>query len=764
MEQFEANYGRYVLKYRWIIILLSVVLVMFAASGGKNLKFETNYRVFFSKDNPQLQAFEKLEKTYTRNDNVLIVLSPKDGNVFSREILAAVETATEKAWQIPYSIRVDSITNFQHTFAEGDDMIVQDLVTEAKNLSDDEIANIREVALNEPLLVQRLVSPSGHVTAISVIVQLPGIDETREVPEVVAFVRKMAEEIHEMTPDLEVRLSGMVLMNNAFSESAQQDMTSLMPLSFLVMLIVLGFLLKGISTTLGIMLVIMMSILSGMGLGGYIGFPLTPPSSIAPIVILTVAIANSVHVLITFIYEMRNGREKNAALVESLRVNLQPVFLASVTTAIGFLTMNFSEVPPFRHLGNFVAMGVAVSFILSVTFLPALISLLPVKIKQQKTGKDTLMMKLGNFVVKKQNTLLVSMSILIVVLVSFLPRNELNDIFVNYFDETTSFRQNSDYVNDNLTGLYVVDYSLESGEPSGISDPAYLKEVEAFANWYRRQPETRHVNIYTDIMKRLNKNMHGDDSEWYKIPEDRDLAAQYLLMYEMSLPYGLDLNNQIDIKKSAIRMTVSIKTVSSNEILALENRAQQWLAANTKHIRSAKGSGPTAMFAHIGKRNIHSMLTGTTLALILISGILIFALRSFKTGLVSMIPNLIPAAMGFGLWGLIVGEVGLALSVVTTMTLGIVVDDTVHFLSKYLRARREHEYSAPEAVRYAFNHVGRALVTTSIVLVAGFLVLAQSHFELNAGMGLLTAVVIALALAADLLFLPPLLMKLEKKS
>ena len=129
-----------------------------------------------------------------------------------------------------------------------------------------------------------------------------------------------------------------------------------------------------------------------------------------------------------------------------------------------------------------------------------------------------------------------------------------------------------------------------------------------------------------------------------------------------------------------------------------------------------------------------------------------------------MIPNLVPAAMGFGLWGLLVGEVGLALSVVTTMTLGIVVDDTVHFLSKYLRAKREHGHTAQEAVRYAFNHVGRALTTTSIVLVAGFLVLAQSHFELNSGMGLLTAIVIVLALAADFLFLPPLLMKMEKKS
>ena len=695
---------------------------------------------------------------------MLFVLTPKDGNVFTRETLAVVEKLTEKAWQIPYSIRVDSISNFQNTYAEGDDLVVGDLVSDAEQLTDQQLKKIKEIAVNEPLLAQRLISPKGHVTSISATIQLPGKDEVKEVPEVVKFARALAEEISVAAPNVDIRLSGMVLMNNAFSESAQGDMGSLVPLSFAIMFIVLLILLKSISTTIGTILVIFLSILTGMGLGGHIGFPLTPPSVSSTTIILTVAIANSVHVLITFIHEMRKGKNKNDALVESLRINIQPVFLASITTAIGFLTMNFSEVPPFQHLGNFVAMGVGASFILSVTFLPALMSILPVRIKPKKDDDDKLMIKLGDFVVNKQKQLIIGMGLVIIILVSFLPRNELNDVFVHYFDESVTFRQNSDYIDENLTGLYIVDYSLESGEESGISNPEFLKDAEAFANWYREQPETRHVNIFTDIMKRLNKNMHADDQAWYKIPQQRDLAAQYLLMYEMSLPYGLDLNNQINVNKSAVRMTVSIATISSNDIIALEKRAQKWLKENVTSIKSANGSGPTVMFANIGKRNITSMLWGTTLALILISGILIFALRSFKIGLISMIPNLIPAAMGFGLWGLLVGEVGLALSIVTTMTLGIVVDDTVHFLSKYLRARREHGYSAPEAVRYAFRTVGRALLTTSIVLVAGFLVLAQSHFELNSGMGLLTAIVITFALAADFFFLPPLLLKLEKKS
>lgn len=764
MQGLESKLGLWVIKYRWLIIILSLVLVFTAASGGRFLVFKADYRVFFGKDNPQLQAFDKIEKTYSKNDNVLFILSPKDGKVFTRKTLKVIETLTEKSWQIPYSTRVDSISNFQHTHAEGDDLIVEDLVSDAENLSDADLTRIKNITLNEPLLKQRLISPKAHVTSISATISLPNINQVKEVPEVMTFARNLAEETRKLAPDIEVRLSGMVPMNNAFAESAQGDMMSLVPLSFAVMFVMLLILLKSFTTTFGIILVIFLSIMTGMGLGGFIGFPLTGPSVSSMTIILTVAIANSVHVLTTFIHEMRSGKEKNTAIVEALRINLQPVFLASVTTMIGFLTMNFSEVPPFTHLGNFVAMGVVASFILSITFLPALISLLPVRVKVVKGGEDKQMIKLGDFVVRNQKGLMWAMGALIVSLVIFLPKNQLNDIFVHYFDETISFRQDADYIDKNLTGLYVIDYSLESGLDSGISDPGYLNEVEAFSNWYREQPETRHVNIYTEVIKRLNKNMHADDEKWKIIPDDRNLAAQYLLMYEMSLPYGLDLNNQIDIKKSALRMTVSIQTISSNEIIELGDRAKRWLSENAKYIKVAEGTGPTMMFANIGQRNIRSMLIATTLALVLISAILIFAFRSFRTGMISMIPNLIPAAMGFGLWGLLIGEVGLALSVVTTMTLGIVVDDTVHFLSKYLRAKREHGFGSEDAVRYAFKHVGRALLTTSIVLVAGFIVLAQSHFKMNADMGMLTSIVIAFALIADFFFLPPLLMKLGKKS
>ena len=758
----NLRFAEGIVRWRIGVLVLFTAMALAIGAGAGRLHFTTDYRVFFSEDNPQLRAFEAIQNTYTKNDNVLFVIAPRDGEVFTRDTLAAVEWLTEESWQIPYSIRVDSVTNFQNTYAEGEDeLVVEDLVDGAEGLSDEALARARAIALSEPVLVNRLISPSAHATGVNVTIQLPGIDQETEVPEVVAHARMLREQLLERHPDLRVELTGMILMNNAFSEETRNDLQTLVPIMFGVIFVTLVLLLRSVTATLATFVVIVLSIVTAMGLTGWLGIALTPPSATAPTIITTLAVANGVHVLVNFLHQMRKGVARQPAMVESLRINLQPIFLTSLTTAIGFLSMNFSDAPPFRDMGNIVAMGVVAAFVYSVTLLPALMLLLPLRVKVHPDGHVHAMDRFAEFVIRRQKVLLWGMGIATLVIVSFIPRNELNDEFVKYFDETIDFRRATDFATANLTGIYTIHYSLPAGEAGGISRPDYLQKLDRFAQWLRGQPEVIHVNTFSDIMRRLNRNLHGDDPAWYRLPEDRELAAQYLLLYEMSLPYGLDLNNQINIDKSATQLTVTLRNLSTNQLLGMERRVQDWFAREAPDLRT-DGASPAIMFAHIGRRNIHSMLIGTSFALVLISGILILVLRSLKIGLVSLIPNLVPAAMAFGLWGLFVGRVGLALSVVTGMTLGIVVDDTVHFLSKYLRARREQGIGAVAAVRYAFHTVGTALWVTSFVLAAGFFVLSRSAFEINASMGLLTSLTILLALAADFLLLPTLLMRVDR--
>jgi uncharacterized protein len=758
----DTGLGEGIIQYRWWIIVATLLMVVAAASGGRFLQFSNNYRVFFSEENPQLQAFDALQNKYIKNDNAMIALAPKNGKVLTRETLAAVEELTKEAWQIPYSIRVDSVTNFQHTWADGDDLIVEDLVEGADKFSDADLDQVKGIALKEPLLLNRLINPDASVTAVNVTVNMPE-KSIEEVPEVVGFVRPMVEKLRLKYPDIDFRLTGIVFMNNSFTESSQGDLKTLMPIMYLLIVGVMAIVLRSFWGTLTVVLVVAFSSLTAMGLGGWLGILLTPVSAAAPTVILTLAIADSIHILVTLFHEMRLGKPKREALIESLRINHQPVFITSITTAIGFLSLNFSDSPPFQDLGNLVAMGVLVAYVYSVMFLPAMMAVLPLRIKPHPEDKTLVMDRFADFVIRHRKGLYWGMLTVIVLIIAQVPRVEINEKFNEYFDTRYQFRLDNDFVIDKLTGFEAIEYSLGAGESGGISNPEYLAKVEEFAQWYRQQPGVMYVGTLTDVIKRLNKNMHGDDESYYKLPDQRDLSAQYLLLYELSLPFGLDLNNQINVDKSSTRFTAILESVSTRYALGLEDKAQAWLKENGLPSMVSHGASPMIMFSNIAKRNVKSMTVGVLLALFLISMILIIALRSFKFGLVSMIPNLAPIFMTFGIWGIFVQEVGLAVSIVAPVALGIIVDDTVHFMSKYLRARREQGKSPAEAVRYSFHTVGTALWVTSLILVVGFSVLAFSGFKMNTHMGIMTTISVVCALVADFLFLPPLLMKLEEK-
>jgi len=751
----------FVSKYPIWVILACITLVVFAGTGAQKLVFKNDYRVFFGEENPQLTAFESMQKIYNKTDSVALVVVPKDGNVFTSEHLAALKSLTKASWQVPFSTRVDSVTNFQYTYAEEDDMIVEDLVMSTNNLSAEALERIKQIAIVEPLLVNKIISNTGHVSVVNVTVQLPGLDPLTETPQVAQSVREIKEKFMAQYPGTEVFLSGMIMMNTSFTESALNDSATLIPLMFLVVIITIGLLLRTITGTIATVVIIIVSIVTTMGLAGWLGFYLTGPSSSAPTMILTLAVADCIHILTTMFYEMRQGSDKKSAIAKSIKINFQPIFLTSITTAVGFLSMNFSDSPPFRDLGNLVAMGVMLAFVFSITLFPALLSVLPIRVKKQKNNKKDIMAKLADFVISKRKILLLSTSVFILISASFIPNNELNDDFVKYFDKSVPYRTATDFMQDNLSGMMAVEISVKAGVSSGINAPQYLQTVSDFSDWLRQRPETDHVNTITDTLKRLNKNMHNDDPAWYKLPDSQELSAQYLLLYEMSLPYGLDLNNQLDVDKSSSRIVATFKNMTSNQLINVETAMQAWFAEHAPQY-DVDFASPSLMFAHIGQRNITSMLIGTTLALVLISILLGVALKSVRFGLVSLLPNLIPAGIAFGIWGLYSGQVGLGLSVVIGMTLGIVVDDTVHFLSKYLYARRERNADTKAAVHYAFDNVGRALWITTFVLVAGFSVLAQSTFSMNAEMGLLTAMTIFIALIVDFIFLPPLLMLIDK--
>jgi len=752
-----------VIHFRWPIILLSILLSLSTGWGMQFLEMKSDYREFFSEDDPQRASFDRLQDTYSQSDTVFFVIAPKDEIVFQRLVLQMVEALTEEAWQLPFSHRVDSLTNFQHTQADEEGLLVGNLVENASLLSESDISNIKAVALSESLIQGKLITNVSNVTGVAVTINLPG-ESNDEFGEVARATRVLADEFRLRYPEINIHLSGMIMGNNTTTELIEQDAATLVPLMGLIIIATLFLLLRSAMATLATVIVILFTLITTLGLMGWIGFSVTGPSSSAPIIIVTIAVADCVHILVSYFFLLREGLSKTPAILKALKINLGPIFLTSLTTAIGFLSMNFSDSPPFQVLGTVSAMGVVIAFFLSTTLLPALMALLlPAKPVMKIKDNGGILKPIADRVIAHPKGYFFGVSLVSMLLFFAIPKNEINDEFTRFFDESQSFRQAVDFSNEHLVGVSTIEYALISPYEGGINSPKFLKKLDHFSQWLLTQPEVKQVTSLSDIMKRLNRDMHAGDTEWYKIPADRELAAQYLLLYEMSLPFGLDMTNQIDFDKVETRVTASLEELNTNDMLALEARVNQWLEVQYPDIEYYDSSG-TLMFAHLSVNNSASSLIATAIALILISFILTFALSSLKMGLISLLVNIAPAALAFGVWGLAVGQVGLSISVAVGMTLGIVVDNTVHFLSKYLNAKRRQGLDSESAIRYAFSHVGTALLVCNAVLIAGFLVLAQSDFMLNRDMGYFTALTFALALVVDFLFLPPLLLFLEKRA
>jgi predicted RND superfamily exporter protein len=556
---------------------------------------------------------------------------------------------------------------------------------------------------------------------------------------------------------------GIIMMNNAFVTASDKDMHTLIPTMFAVVIVFVYLFLRSWAGTATTLLVIVTAIVSTMGSIGWSGGFLTSPTAAVPIIIMTLAIADSVHILVTYFQERPLHSSKRLALLSSLRMNGMPVFLTSLTTAIGFLSLNFSDSPPFRQLGNYVATGVVFAYLYSIAFLPALMMLLPHKVPAPRKQRDQWLRRLSHSMVKQPKAYFWGSLFIALFLCALMPLNTLNDRFVAYFGHDIPFRQASDFMEENMTGLSTIEISIDSKIANGINDPQLLQTLESFNQWAITLDGVKHINSILDTLRRLNQNMHADDPSFYRLPDEREMVAQYLLLYEMSLPYGLDLNNQLNVDKSSTRIILSLNNLTSTEQIQLEASINDWFKSNAKYLEVSLAS-PSLMFAHIGQRNIISMLEGIFWALILISLIFGIAQKSIRYALYSLLPNLLPASAAFGVWAIIDGQVGLALSVVAGMTLGIVVDDTIHFLSKYRYARVNKSLRTPEAIHQTFQGVGQALWITTCVLVAGFMVLAQSSFLINADLGLLTAITLVIALLVDFLFLPALLLLFDAKS
>ena len=754
------RFADFVVRNRIYTAIAALALAFAVFAGIPNLKLDTDGRVFMAADNPDKILLDKFEQEFAKDDNLAIIVVPKDGEVFTPRTLGAIGAMTEDLWNLPYVRLVNSITRFQNTYADGDMMVVEDLVPEPSMVTEDEASAARKAALDRIEIRNSLINEDGTATAISVIFRLPGVDLVSEIPNINAEFEPLLAQYRADYPDITFKASGSVAISQAFATASQKDGETLTPAMLVAMLLVVGVLLRSVTGALLILVLAALSAMASLGALGWTRIPINSATAVAPLMVVTLAVASSVHVLSSIRQTMQQTADRTVWARRAIGDHGLGITVAIFTTAIGFLSLNFSISPPFRQLGNMVAAGMIGVWIFTMFLLPGLIVWLPMRQTKEAASVDRLMSRLGEFVIRNQRPLLLGIPVIIIGFAIGISQIKLEDDFLRYFDESFETRQATDLYETELGGLNVLEYSVDTGVENGINSVEYLRKIDDLSAFLRSQPEVSHIRSLSDTIKRLNMNMNGDDPAAYRIPDTGEEASQFLFLYELSLGYGMDLTDQINVDRSSTRISAFVGYATTRQLIALDGKIQNWFAENAPELQSPV-TGQTHVYTMISARDVPSMLQGTSLALVFISFVIFLVLRNLKLGLISLVPNLLPAVMGFGLWGYMVGNVTLAVSIVVAMTLGIVVDDTVHFILKYANARKRGD-SAEDSVRYAFKSVGMALTVTSLGLVIGFAILGQSGFAVNRDMARLTAITLSFALFVDFLFLPPLLIFIDR--
>tara|TARA_B100000131_G_scaffold39445_1_gene35685 strand:+ start:2781 stop:5081 length:2301 start_codon:yes stop_codon:yes gene_type:complete len=759
----KENLSKFIIKNRIFFIFSCLVLVLILGRGITSVVFDPDMERFFPKGHSATSLSYEIDETFIRTDNIVIAINAKNNSIFTKKTLSLIESLTEKSWTVPYSIRVDSLTNYSYVRSVDDDLLVEPFIENALSMEDSFIQRREKIVEEEEIIYGSLISKDKKTTVISIVVDPPNPDANLKLIDTIEYMLEYIDEAKSNNPELDIRILGTPYQEYISPKMVLSEMPIVMPSMLLLILVSVFFMLRSVFAVLATIFVIVLSLISTFGSVGFIGNALNQMVITIPILIITLALADCVHLFSIFFQQRAKGYSSKESMVKSLELNLQPLFLTTLTTCIGFLSFNVLDVPPLRDLGNFVSIGIAMAFIFTIFFAAPLFSFFEIKAPKSVNQQVNLSKKIAKFSLKNSKTLLWSVPLMSVLLISLIPLNVLDENPTQMYDEGfTSFSSDTLWLDEMLGVTFPVSFKAESKNGS-VSEPEFLKKIDSFTNWLETQDEVNHVTSLAHTMKNLNKSMHGDDPKWETIPESEELSSQYLFFYEMSLPMGLDLNSSISQDRSSTKISANLDDMSGKEFLKFDSKVRAHLEDNNLTEIISPAAGFRVVFSHISTVIVNSLLLGVFIGLLLITLMLGLFFRSIPFGVLSAFPNVLPIGAAFGIWALYDGQVGFMVAVGMGSTLGIIVDFTVHLLSKYDLARREMGQSPEEAVMFAFESVGFALIVMTVVISLGFLVLNLVNFLPLHDFARFSTISFIMALIIDFLFFPNLLVKFDKR-
>ena len=752
-----------IIKKRILSMLFCLVLLVICVQGLPKLTFSPDMDNFFPENNDTAEFAQYIDDTFLPTENVVIAISTPRESLFDQETLYLIEQMTDKAWTIPHSVRADSITNYSYVRSVEDDLMVEPFIEDALQLSDEFIRNRALVVEGEKPIFGSLISKDKKTTVINIVLDPVIEDKALASTETFDYLLSYLEEVRANHPHLDIRLLGTPYVEYLSPRLLQSEMPIVMPSMFLLIFVTVYLLLRSAFAVIGTVFVVALSLVSAFGGIGHMNGVLNQVAMTIPILITTLALADCVHLFSLYFQNVQKGLSSPDAMIKSLELNLQPLFLTTLTTSIGFLCLNFAEVYPLRLVGNGVAVGVVLAFVYTIFFLAPAISFLNLKAPKRTESQTRFAKRIAYFSIGNSKSIFWGVPIVSVLLILCIPLNTHDDDPTQMYSENySSFAKDTLWLDEKLGGTFPVSFLATSKEGS-VSDPAFLREVEQFSDWLESQAEVRHVTSLANTMKTLNESMHGDQESWYVIPESQDLSAQYLFFYEMSLPFGLDLNSSISQDRQSTKISASLKNMTSNEYLGFESEVDKYIAENGLEGVISRPSSFRVVFAYLGGIILNQLFNGLLIGIVLITIVLGLFFRSVLFSVLSVFPNVLPIALTFGVWGLVFGNVSFMVGVGMGSTLGIIVDFSVHLLSKYNHARETMRMDQESSVVYAFETVGFALVIMTAVLCIGFLVLNTISFLPLHDFARFSSIAFLISLVIDLLLFPNLLIKFDKR-
>ncbi|NEW61731.1 MMPL family transporter [Sulfurovum sp. bin170] len=763
------KYIKFLQKFRWLIAIGLPLVVLLLASNLKHLQMDGSYRIWFGEGSKILTEYDDFRSTFGNDDAIVITIKDENG-IFNKKALQSIDNITEALWRTKYIARVDSITNYQYIHAnpdEPDDVIVEDFIQNIDKATPEYLANRKEIATNDQLIVNGIISADGTTTMISARLTPKVNDDSDKSMEIMELVDKILAPERERT-GYKYWLNGGPPLNHAFITMGENDATTFTPLILILSMALLLLLFRRVSGSLIPIGVVIFTFLTVLAVQVLLGYKLNNFTANLPVFIVAIGIADAVHIYSVWISNRREGMENYEAVLNSMQKNFLPILLTSLTTAIGFATLTISKVIPIFTLGIATASGAILAFIVSIIWMPTILLLLKKEVKStvnilesEDSSPNKTRLKpsvpnskwidgYGAFIIRNNKMIIAIGSIAIVLFSIGLFKVKVDSNTIRYFDKSVEFRKSTEFMMDNLTGPMSYEIVVDSKSQHGIKEPKFMRTVEQFyEDFQAKYSEAKHITSLVDTVKRFNKVLNGSET----IPESRNLIAQYLLFYSFSLPQGMEINDKMDIHEQKLRVTAQMDIVDTSKDLEMLAYIEDWW---DKTEYSASIQGQTKMFAHMQKDVTDTLIYSLSLAIILVSIVMLMIFRRIKLLWVFILPNILPVLLVVGLMGWIGINIDIGVAISGAIIIGVAVDDTIHFLVKYFDARKRGlslEDSFDEVLRYA----GKAILFTTIILSMAFSIFAFSHFVPNQNFGIVTAFALVVALVVDLLLLPALL-------